>query len=74
MAKIGACPKDELTAAGVEPVDAYVGEFIEKAALSWFNDYRARVASGVVVHQARGDAQIRQGAYTHSADNVALAA
>lgn len=74
VAKIGACPKDELTAAGVEPVDAYVGEFIEKAALSWFNDYRSRIASGAVVHQARGDAQIRQGAYTHLADNVALAA
>jgi nitrogen fixation protein NifB len=74
VAKIGACPKDELTAAGVEPVDAYVGEFIEKAALSWFNDYRSRIASGVVVHQARGDAQIRQGAYTHLADSVALAA
>ncbi|APW45445.1 nitrogen fixation protein NifB [Rhodoferax antarcticus] len=64
VAKIGACPRDELMQAGVEPVDAYVGEFIEKAALGWFNDYRARVASGAVVHQARGDAQIRQGAYT----------
>ncbi len=74
VAKIGACPRDELTAAGVEPVDAYVGEFIEKAALSWFNDYRARIASGAVVHQHRGDAQIRQGAYTHAADGVALAA
>ena len=39
-------------------VDQYVGEFIEKAALDWFNDYRARIASGAVVHQARGDAQI----------------
>jgi nitrogen fixation protein NifB len=74
VAKIGACPKDELTAAGVEPVDSYVGEFIEKAALSWFNDYRSRIASGAVVHQSRGDAQIRQGAYTHLADGAALAA
>ena len=64
VAKIGACPRDELMLAGVEPVDAYVGEFIEKAALDWFNDYRARVASGVVRHQNRGDAAIRQGAYT----------
>jgi nitrogen fixation protein NifB len=64
VAKIGACPRDELTAAGVEPVDRFVGEFIEKAALDWFNDYRQRIDSGAVVHQSRGDAQIRQGAYT----------
>jgi nitrogen fixation protein NifB len=74
VAKIGACPKDELTAAGVEPVDQYVGEFIEKAALDWFNDYRARIASGAVVHQARGDAQIRQGAFTNLVSDFALAA
>jgi len=74
VAKIGACPRDELSQAGVEPVDQYVGEFIEKAALDWFNDYRARIASGAVVHQARGDAQIRQGAYTNLAGGVALAA
>jgi len=64
VAKIGACPKDELSKAGVEPVDQYVGEFIEKAALDWFNDYRTRIASGAIVHQTRGDAQIRQGAFT----------
>jgi nitrogen fixation protein NifB len=64
VAKIGACPRDELLAAGVEPVDQYVGEFIEKAALEWFNDYRGRVASGAITHQVRGDAQIRQGAFT----------
>ncbi|MBV5296804.1 MAG: nitrogenase cofactor biosynthesis protein NifB [Rhodoferax sp.] len=74
VAKIGACPRDELTAAGVEPVERYVGEFIEKAALDWFGDYRARIASGAAVHQNRGDARIRQGAYTHLADGVALAA
>ncbi|MBO9643069.1 MAG: nitrogenase cofactor biosynthesis protein NifB, partial [Pseudacidovorax sp.] len=55
---------DELAAAGIEPVDQYVGEFIEKAALAWFNDYRGRIASGALVHQDRGDAAIRQGAYT----------
>jgi nitrogen fixation protein NifB len=64
VAKIGACPRDELTAAGVEPVERFFGEFIEKAALEWFSDYRARIASGAVIHQSRGDAQIRQGAYT----------
>ncbi|ASW03077.1 nitrogenase cofactor biosynthesis protein NifB [Paraburkholderia aromaticivorans] len=67
VAKIGACPKDELAQAGIEPVDQYVGEFIEKAALAWFNDYRSRIESGAVVHQDRGDASIRQGAYTSSA-------
>jgi nitrogen fixation protein NifB len=66
VAKIGACPRDELKAAGIEPVDTYVNEFIEKAALSWYGDYRARIASGEIVHQPRGDASIRQGAYTGS--------
>jgi len=64
VAKIGACPKDELKAAGIEPVDQYAHEFIEKAALSWFADYRSRIASGAITHQPRGDAQIRQGAFT----------
>ena len=67
VAKIGACPRDELKEAGIEPVDGYVDEFIEKAALSWFADYRGRIAKGVLVHQPRGDAQIRQGAYTAAA-------
>ncbi|MDO9314388.1 MAG: nitrogenase cofactor biosynthesis protein NifB, partial [Burkholderiaceae bacterium] len=64
VAKIGACPRDELAAAGIEPVDQYAHEFIESAALSWFADYRARIASGAITHQPRGDARIRQGAYT----------
>jgi nitrogen fixation protein NifB len=64
VAKIGACPKDELKAAGIEPIDQYANEFIEKAALSWFADYASRVASGEITHQVRGDASIRQGAYT----------
>jgi len=64
VAKIGACPKDELKAAGIDPVDQYAHEFIEKAALSWFADYAKRVASGEITHQERGDASIRQGAYT----------
>jgi nitrogen fixation protein NifB len=67
VSKIGACPRDELKAAGIEPVDAYAHEFIEKAALSWFSDYRARIASGEIEHQPRGDARIRQGAYTAEA-------
>ncbi|WP_374317078.1 nitrogenase cofactor biosynthesis protein NifB [Aquabacterium sp.] len=67
VSKIGACPRDELKAAGIEPVDAYAHEFIEKAALSWFADYCSRVASGEITHQARGDAVIRQGAFTAEA-------
>jgi nitrogen fixation protein NifB len=31
--------------------------------LSWFADYRERVTKGEIVHQARGYAAIRQGAY-----------
>jgi nitrogen fixation protein NifB len=67
VAKIGACPKDELKAAGIEPIDQYAHEFIEKAALSWFADYCGRIASGEITHQTRGDAAIRQGAYTPEA-------
>jgi nitrogen fixation protein NifB len=71
VSKIGACPRDELRAAGIEPVDQYAHEFIEKAALSWFADYRRRVASGAIQHQPRGDARIRQGAYTGAAEAAA---
>ncbi len=67
VAKIGACPRDELKAAGIEPVDQYAHEFIEKAALSWFASYRERVTKGEITHQERGDASIRQGAYTSEA-------
>ena len=67
VSKIGACPRDELKAAGIEPVDEHAHEYIEKAALTWFADYSARVAAGTVVHQPRGDARIRQGAYTAAA-------
>lgn len=67
VSKIGACPRDELTAAGIEPVDEHAHEFIEHAALTWFAGYRARVARGEIVHQPRGDARIRQGAFTAAA-------
>ena len=68
VSKIGACPRDELSAAGIEPVDEYAHEYIEKAALSWFAGYRGRIASGEIAHQPRGDASIRQGAYTAHTD------
>ncbi len=71
VSKIGACPRDELQAAGIEAVDEYAHEFIEKAALSWFGGYRARVASGGIVHAPRGDARIRQGAFSGGAEQAA---
>ncbi len=67
VAKIGGCPKADLTAAGIEPVDAYAHEFIEKSAIAWFRDYVARVEAGDVVHAERGDAAIRQGALINAA-------
>jgi nitrogen fixation protein NifB len=65
VSKIGACPRDELTAAGIEPVDEYAHEYIEKAALGWFSKYRQRIANGELRHQPRGDAAIRQGAFSN---------
>ncbi|NMG43870.1 nitrogenase cofactor biosynthesis protein NifB [Aromatoleum toluvorans] len=67
VAKIGGCPRDELKAAGIEPVDRYAYEFIEQSAIAYFRDYLAQVASGEIVHQPRGDADIRQGAYIAAA-------
>jgi nitrogen fixation protein NifB len=67
VAKIGGCPKADLTEAGIEPVDSYAHEFIEKSALAWFKDYLAKVASGEIAHVGRGDAQIRQGALISAA-------
>ena len=71
VSKIGACPRDELTAAGIEPVDQFAHDFIEKAALQWFADYCARVASGAIVHQPRGDGRIRPGAFTGAVESPA---
>jgi len=67
VAKIGACPRDELTKAGIDPVDDYAFNFIEASAIAYFKTYMAKVAAGEISHQARGDAQIRQGAYTAAA-------
>ncbi|MGB5146238.1 MAG: nitrogenase cofactor biosynthesis protein NifB, partial [Porticoccaceae bacterium] len=63
VAKIGGCPRDELRQAGIEPVDQYAHEFIEQSAIAWFKDYLAKVATGEITHQTRGDADIRQGAF-----------
>jgi len=63
VAKIGGCPKADLQKAGIDPVDRYAHEFIEQSAVKYFKEYLAKVKSGEIVHQARGDADIRQGAY-----------
>jgi nitrogen fixation protein NifB len=62
VAKIGGCPKGDLIEAGIEPVDAYAHEYIEKSALTYFKNYLAKVKSGETLHINRGDADIRQGA------------
>jgi nitrogen fixation protein NifB len=63
VAKIGACPRDELKAAGIDPVERYAHEFIEKSAVSYFREYLTNVKSGEIIHADRGDAAIRQGAF-----------
>ena len=67
VAKIGGCPRDELREAGIDPVEEYAHEFIEESAIAYFKEYLARVKSGQIEHQARGDAAIRQGAYIAAA-------
>jgi nitrogen fixation protein NifB len=67
VAKIGGCPRDDLRKAGIEPVEKYAHQFIESSAIAYFMEYVARVRAGEIVHQQRGDAQIRQGAYIAAA-------
>jgi nitrogen fixation protein NifB len=68
VAKIGGCPKGDLGKAGIEAVDEFAHEFIEKSAISWFKAYLEKVKTGEIVHEARGDAEIRQGALLASAE------
>jgi nitrogen fixation protein NifB len=63
VAKIGGCPKADLQKAGIDPVDQHAGQFIEKSGITWFKDYLDKVKRGEIQHQARGDADIRQGAF-----------
>ena len=67
VAKIGGCPKSDLIKAGIEPVDQFAHEFIEKSAITWFKNYLDKVNSGEIEHVQRGDAEIRQGALTAAA-------
>ncbi|MBI5460679.1 MAG: nitrogenase cofactor biosynthesis protein NifB, partial [Gammaproteobacteria bacterium] len=64
VAKVGGCPRAELQAAGIDPVDRYAHEFIEQSVLGYFKEYLDKVKRGEIIHVERGDAQIRQGAYT----------
>ncbi|MHB8253826.1 MAG: nitrogenase cofactor biosynthesis protein NifB [Acidiferrobacter sp.] len=63
VAKIGACPRATLKQSGIEPVDSCAHEFIETAVLAYFQSYLDRVEKGEIVHVAKGDAELRQGAY-----------
>jgi nitrogen fixation protein NifB len=56
-----------LIKAGIEPVDQFAHEFIEKSAITWFKNYLDKVNSGEIEHVQRGDAEIRQGALTAAA-------
>jgi len=67
VAKIGGCPKGDLIKAGIEPVDQFAHEFIEKSAIGWFRAYLDKVNSGEIEHVERGDAEIRQGALISAA-------
>ncbi|MES5486154.1 nitrogenase cofactor biosynthesis protein NifB [Bradyrhizobium sp. INPA03-11B] len=67
VAKIGDCPKSNLIKAGIEPVDQYAHEFIEKSAIAWFRCYLDKLQSGEILHVKRDDAAIRQKALTSAA-------
>jgi nitrogen fixation protein NifB len=64
VARIGTCPKEGLLKAGIDPVDRFAHEYIEQSALAYFKEYLEKVQSGEIEHVARGDADIRQGAFT----------
>jgi len=67
VAKIGGCPKDDLKKAGIDPVEKYAHQFIEQSAITYFMEYVTKVKAGEIIHQVRGDADIRQGAYIAAA-------
>ncbi|WP_305037328.1 NifB/NifX family molybdenum-iron cluster-binding protein, partial [Anaeromyxobacter sp. SG66] len=48
VAKVGRCPREQLAAAGIEPVTEQAFRPIEAAALAWFEGFAARVALGEV--------------------------
>ena len=60
-------PQGRPATAGIEPVDQFAHEFIEKSAIAWFKSYLDKVNSGEIEHVERGDAEIRQGALISAA-------
>jgi len=66
VAKIGLCPKDSLAGAGIEAVETYAFEYIEQSVIAYFKNYLDRVGKSEIRHVARGDASIRQGAFTEA--------
>jgi len=62
VSRIGACPREGLKKAGIDPVDRFALEFIEQSAIAYYKEYLERVRSGEIEHTDRGDAEIRQGA------------
>ena len=64
VAKIGSCPRKELEAAGIEPVDRFAQQSIEASAIAYFREYLKEINTGNRVHMAGSDAEIRQGALT----------
>jgi len=62
VAKIGSCPKEALEKAGIETVDRFAYEYIEKAAVSYFKEYLRKVNAGLIHPTKKEDALIRQGA------------
>ncbi|WP_410708019.1 nitrogenase cofactor biosynthesis protein NifB [Bradyrhizobium sp. BWA-3-5] len=67
VAKIGGCPKSELIKAGIEPLDQYAHEFIEKSAIAWFKSYLDKVQSGEIQHVERGALAFRKSALISAA-------
>ncbi|WP_448189597.1 nitrogenase cofactor biosynthesis protein NifB [Azospirillum sp. sgz301742] len=59
VAKIGGCPKDKLTAAGIDPVDRFAFEYIEESALTYFKAHAERVVQGTAQFRTGRDAVIR---------------
>lgn len=54
VAKIGGCPKSGLIKAGIEPVDQFAYEYIEKSTIAWFRAYVGKVKRGEIQHVQRG--------------------
>jgi nitrogen fixation protein NifB len=64
VARIGTCPKETLEKAGIDAIEKYAHEFIEQSAVAYFKEYLDKIRNGEITHTPRGDAEIRQGAFT----------